>query len=75
MTCFHSFAELKAWFAGKESEGDSSTEPPTTGPEEPGDDLPSGPCLNGDEHDVVEIRAATAKEPLQRYCRVCRVGL
>jgi hypothetical protein len=39
------------------------------------DDFPAGPCLNGEEHDVVEVWPATSRVPLSRYCRVCKVGL
>ena len=39
------------------------------------DDDTEGPCVDGQEHDVVEIKPSTSTTVLFRYCRVCRAPL
>lgn len=71
-----SFAELRDWWHGRDDAVEQKDTAPDIAPAvDPDDDLPSGPCVNGEEHDRVEVRAATARQPLYAYCRVCRVAI
>lgn len=73
---FKSFAEVREWWHGREDRVPDKDQEPNVGHAvDPDDDLPSGPCVGGQEHDVVEVRAATARQPLYAYCRVCRVAI
>lgn len=76
MTRFSSFHALREWFHGRDDAVEQKDTAPDIAPAvDDADELPSGPCVNGEEHDRVEVRAATARQPLYAYCRVCRVSL
>lgn len=76
MTRFSSFHALREWFHGRDDAVEQKDTAPDIAPAvDPDDDLPSGPCVNGEEHEVEELRAATSRVPLRRWCRVCKVEL
>jgi hypothetical protein len=77
---FSSFDALKSWWLGRDDAIDSNDKGAITpagddgeGVEDP-DDL-IAPCPLGGEHEIVEIRAATAREPLGRYCVRCKEAM
>jgi len=62
---------LKSWW-----HTDERVESPDAIVPAPDDDAdPPDECPMGGDHDVVEVRASTARGVLSRYCRRCREDL
>ena len=60
---FKTFDQLREWFVGRDEQQDDEPDYVEADVDE---------CPMGGEHDVQEIRAATAREPLGRHCVKCR---